>query len=1636
MSVSGALFLSVFRTRWGSLAAWAASFGQVLAGSSRRALGRGGVSSRPPAPVVFLTLIAMVATLGVSVSLVPLAGPAVAAPALTSTTASVKVAAMSALDTGTVGAWGWNSYGELGDGTTTDSMVRVPVSGLSGVTAIAGSWVTGYAMRSDGTVWAWGSNGYGALGNGTTTDSNVPVQVSGLTGVTAIAGSASSGYAVRSDGTLWAWGYNYSGQLGDGTTTDSSVPVQVSGLSGVTAIAAGISTGYALRTDGTVWAWGSNDGSQLGDGTTTDSSVPVQVSGLSGVTAVAGGFNDGYALRSDGTIWAWGWNAYGELGNGSMTMSSVPVHSSGLSGVTAIAGGDGTGYALRSDGTMWAWGNNGHGALGNDTGTNSSVPVQVDGLTGVTAIASGGASAYERGGVIDPVFAPVGGAVSARELPGAVNPCLSCAAAKAAHGAVADPVDTASGGYTESFVDLAIAGRGPQAVWARSYASVMAADDGPLGFGWHTVYGAHLVSDAPTGNVTGSQDNGSEAVFTNAAGVFSAAPRVQATLVKNADGTYTFVRQTSQTLKFTATGALTSIADRNGETTTLAYTGGNLATITDPGGRVLTVTYTGAHITKVTDPLNQAVTYTYDGAGNLASATEPDGAVTTFGYDGAHHVTSVLDPAQQSAPVKHPMTMIYDAQGRVTSQTDALGRTTTLAYTGDPVSPAGGTTLTTDPAGHQQLDSYRYGVRISSVAGFGTTAAVTSAFTFDPVTLGFTSTSVTAANDPITHVSTTTYNAQGKPITQVDGLGREIDTTYNTFGEPLTVSAPNPSAVGPAWLTTTSTYDGAGNLLSVTHPLYTSATAFTNQVITYQRATTAHPQDVTGVVDALGNTTLSTYSATGDLTSTTSPQGRKSTFTYDGIGRQLTAVAPKGNVTGANPALFTTTSTYDGAGRVLSTSVATATTPLVSSNTYDPDGRTLTGTDPLSRVTTTGYDLAGEPVLLTRPDGSTQASTYWPDGALKTQVDGKNNTTTYAEDALGRVVSVTDPLNRATLYTHDATGAVLTATDPQGQVTTSTFDAAEELTSTAYSDAGTHSAVRTYNAAGLPATLVDGTGTTTFTYDSLGRLTNQAAPGGTVKYGYNLRSQVTTVTYPNAKTVTDAYEADGALTSATDWLAKKTTFTYDQNEAWTGDTTPNAVATTNGYDNAGRIITTTIKKGTTTLGSLVYAPDPASQITTETSTNLGPTRTFTNDTVGRVTKENAVVYAYDAADELTTNAATTQGYDAAGQLITAVTGSTSTAFVFDARGNRTKATTGTTVTSYAYDQANRLTSYTRGTTTASYAYNGDGLRASKTTGGTTTKFVYDTAGGMPLILNDGASSYLYGPGGVPFEQITTAGVATYLHADQLGSIRMITNTTGASAGTASYTAYGTRTTTGTTSAFGYAGQYTDIETGLQWDRARYYDPTTAQFLTRDPLVALTGSAYGYAGGNPITGSDPTGLCWPSWACGVENTVGNAVNEALPAVHTAANVAAGAASICAIVTSETVIGGLTCGAIALGASGVSAATGAALYAQGRESGTGLALDVGGLGLAGLGSAADAAAAASRALGAAAGQMADARRIAMGAAPWLGKFEPYMESLMWDAKSGLWGAGAGILRGVSFGVNSSSVGLATYGLVCEP
>jgi alpha-tubulin suppressor-like RCC1 family protein len=359
----------------------------------------------------------------------------------------------AAISPGAPWAWGSNTYGQLGDNTTVDKLTPVAVSGLTGVTAIAGGQNFSLALKSDGTAWAWGSNVYGQLGDNTTVDKHTPLAVSGLTGVTAIAAGQNHSLALKSDGTVWAWGWNFAGQLGDGSVGDSHTPLPVSGLNGVTGIAAGgahrvalksdgtvwawgenaahtpaqvsgltgvaaIAAGYrhslALKSDGSVWAWGSNSSGQLGDGTTVGTFTPVAVSGLTGVTALAGGNLHSLALKSDGSVWAWGANAYGELGDGTTAEKHTPVAVNGLTGVTAVAAGSLHSLGLKSDGTVWAWGANFSGQLGDSTTVDKQSPVAVSGLTGVTAIAAGEYfSLALRGGTPPPPPPPPSPAITA-----------------------------------------------------------------------------------------------------------------------------------------------------------------------------------------------------------------------------------------------------------------------------------------------------------------------------------------------------------------------------------------------------------------------------------------------------------------------------------------------------------------------------------------------------------------------------------------------------------------------------------------------------------------------------------------------------------------------------------------------------------------------------------------------------------------------------------------------------------------------------------------------------------------------------------------------------------------------------------------------------------------------------------------------------------------------------------------------------------------------------------------------------------------------------------------------------------------------------------------------------------------------
>lgn len=310
---------------------------------------------------------------------------------------------------GTLQAWGYNNYGELGDGTDDRRLTPVIVKGpggkgnLEGIVAVAAGSAHSIALKKDGTVWAWGYSSKGQLGDGSDDDRQTPVQVKGpggkgtLEGIVSIAAGGRHTVAVKKDGSVWAWGYNDDGELGDGTSKKRFAAVQVKGpgkqgfLENMVAVAAGSAHTLALKKDGTVWAWGNNDKGQLGDDTGNSNETPVLVKGLKGIIAIAAGTTHSLALKGDGTLWAWGGNNAGQLGDKSVNNHLAPVWVKSIAGVAAMAAGENHSAALKADGTVWTWGSNNAGQLGINEGTSSMrlVPVFVDGLSGIKAIGAG-----------------------------------------------------------------------------------------------------------------------------------------------------------------------------------------------------------------------------------------------------------------------------------------------------------------------------------------------------------------------------------------------------------------------------------------------------------------------------------------------------------------------------------------------------------------------------------------------------------------------------------------------------------------------------------------------------------------------------------------------------------------------------------------------------------------------------------------------------------------------------------------------------------------------------------------------------------------------------------------------------------------------------------------------------------------------------------------------------------------------------------------------------------------------------------------------------------------------------------------------------------------------------------------------
>jgi RHS repeat-associated protein len=1022
---------------------------------------------------------------------------------------------------------------------------------------------------------------------------------------------------------------------------------------------------------------------------------------------------------------------------------------------------------------------------------------------------------------------------------------------------VADPVNTATGDFWEQQTDVSIPGPGIPLNFTRTYNSANAGGSGPLGPGWTNSYSTHLAIDAKTGNVTLIDESGDSMLFTKLpSGAYEAPNRVLSALVQDPDGSFTLTRHDTTALTFNSAGQLTAETDRNGYVTKLTYnSSGQLASVTDSEGRALRFAYTGGLLQSVTDVTGgRTWTYGYDANGNLASVTDPNtpAGVQKYTYDGNHLLLTMTDPDGNTT------TNTYDTSGRVKTQAspavNGVQRVTRFDYQGTPVN---GNTTVTDPRGIVSTCSYVNGLLASRSVATGNGNQVTWTYTYNA------DDSVAAVTDPNGHTTTSVTDEAGNVIARTDGRGNTWFSFYNQFNEPL-------ASEDPKGVTTDYRYDNNGNLKQVIN----DATGLHPRTVSYAYGDPAHPGDVTQVTDANGKNWEFGYDSNGDLASVTDPLGDKTTKTYDGIGQMATSVVGNGNVADANPADFTTKYGHDALGHLTSVTLPLAGSPRIT-YTYDPNGNQLTETDATAskNKTTWTYDPVGELTQVQRPDGSKLTTTYDNDGNVASQTDGQGHVTSYTDDNLNHLATVTDPLQAKTQYVYDAVGNLLQVIDPQNRTTTRTYDPANNLATVSYSDGKTHGVTYTYDPLNRRATMTDGTGKTTWTYDDFGAIasvTNGAGEG--VGYGYDNNGNTTSITYPGTTgTVKRTFDDANRLATVTDWLGNEVKFGYDEDGNLRTATYPGGVTREITYDHLDHTTSVAVTNPPSTLFAANYTHDNDERLAT-ISGSADPSATYSYDQASRLllagtaSSSGALTsgyqYTYDNADRIDSLASTTPAtsstltYNNADQLVTE-TGTNAASYTYDPEGDRITTThAGNSTTTLNYNQAGQLTGY--GST--SYVYNGDGLRMRKeTSSGGTEPFTWDLTQPAPALVQDGSTDIIDGPGGLPLEQVTGSGTVTYFQADQLGSTRLLTTPTGTAAATYTYDPYGNLTaSTGTaTTSLRYAGQFFDPESGYYYLRARYYDPKTAQFITRDPVSPAT-QPYAYTADNPANNIDPSG----------------------------------------------------------------------------------------------------------------------------------------------------------------------------------
>lgn len=1012
----------------------------------------------------------------------------------------------------------------------------------------------------------------------------------------------------------------------------------------------------------------------------------------------------------------------------------------------------------------------------------------------------------------------------------------------------ANTVDLATGVKIEQMTDVSFGGARGGIALRRIYTSELArnCDTCPFGRGWTHSYAVRLVGSFQQGgagrvvfpeqvigrlfNYTHTDPDGA-LVFSTIA----TTGQLGDVLRKLTDGTFEYRYADGSLMRFDTNGRLTSIVDRNANTTGLTYTGQNLTRITDPVGRALVLDYDSSNrIIRVTDPISRSWSYSYEGTpgvpgpNGLTRVTDPLGNSMRYDYVAGGRLSKVTD--KRGIVAKQ---ITYDTNGRVIEQrfadggieqysyvlagrvvtsateNDALGRTTSMRF-----NATGYVVAAADALGQSSRTERDLTTNLAtSMTGPCGCAEVRREFDERG--------NVTASTDRLGQTERVEYEPVFNNVTRItDKLGRVITFGYDGRGN-LT------SVTNPLNQLTPIAYDQFGEIIGVTDPL--------SHVSRIEYDT--HGNAI-ATIDALGNRSASEFDAIGRVIAVNDPLNRRASVTYDGMGRVSTVT---------DPASAVTRFTYDANGNQVTVTDALTHETLT---TYDSKNRPISSTDTLARVSRLEYDKGDEIAALVSPSGRTVRYSYDGRGRVGVITDGlgglirfgydnrgnlvaltdqRGNTTTYSYDELYRPIARRDPLGRPSSVAYDANNNVAENIDRLGRRVVFSYDVLDRMTRASYVDDVVD---HVYDAASRLVRIDDTQGGSIgWAYDEANRVTSETSPAGVVNYSYNSASQRGSMTASDRQTVSYGYDFAGRLQTITQG-AETFTYGYDLLSRRSSLQRPNGVTTAYGYDGVNQLVRLMhAKTGSAPIEDFRYTynlDDEIASITSLVSANVLPPAktTSTADAANRITQFGTATYGFDLDGQ------TTAKTDAQGM----------TTYQWDARGRMIRATlpNGQVIT-YGYDPLGR--------------------RASRTEGGVNTTFLYD---GADVVMDIGSDAsmvdYLNGAGIDEKLRQTKSGSNLYFTEDLIGSTTGLLDAGGNVVEKMQYEAFGASAGTALT-RYGYTGREQDSATRLIYYRARWYDPQLGRFLSEDPSLFETGTMnlYSYARNDPNTNRDPNGL---------------------------------------------------------------------------------------------------------------------------------------------------------------------------------